>query len=465
MEESSEYNLQYVILISTVAALGGFLFGYDSAVINGAIGAIQEAFDSSSLGSGLSVASMLLGCAVGAFNAGSWADKIGRLPIMKISALAFLISAWGSGSANSATFFIVFRLLGGLAVGSASVVAPVYISEMAPAKIRGRLASLQQMAIVIGIFIAFMSNYLIVQSAGGASETWWLGFPAWKWMFWAEGIPAGVYLLFSFFVPESPRYLIASGNKARAIPVLQKVWRDKEFVDQEIDVIESTVNVDHKNRFRDLFTNSKLLPVVWVGLILSVFQQFVGINVVFYYGAVLWESAGFSESDALMINVLSGVVNVISTVVAILLIDKIGRKPLLLTGSIGMAITLGLLALVFSNANMDATGNLVLSSQEGIIALVTANLYVFCFGVSWGPVVWVLLGEMFNNKIRGFAIAIAASAQWMANFTITISFPVILEQLGLFGAYGIYAFFAVFSIFFVIRFIHETKGKTLEEMV
>ncbi len=464
MQESKNYNFGYVLFISSVAAIGGFLFGYDSAVINGTIGSIKVAFGSGSIGSGFSVASMLLGCAFGALNAGSWADKIGRRPIMKMAAIAFLISAWGSGAATTANFFIIFRLLGGLAVGAASVVAPLYISEIAPVKIRGRLASLQQMAIVVGIFVAFITNFLIAKSAGGAGNTFWLGFAAWKWMFWAEGIPALAYLIFSFIIPESPRYLISSGKPQESKLVLLKVWINEKFVNREIELISSTVNANHKHKFSDIFPKGKLLPIVWIGLILSVFQQFVGINVVFYYGAVLWESAGFSESDALLINIISGIVNVVSTIVAISLIDKIGRKPLLLFGSVGMAITLVSLAIIFSMAGVDAQGNLELTSNAGTLALIAANLYVFCFGVSWGPVVWVLLGEMFNNKIRGHAIAIAAGAQWVANFTITISFPVILEKIGLFGAYGIYAFFAIISIFFVMKFVNETKGKTLEEM-
>ncbi|MFT5877677.1 MAG: SP family sugar:H+ symporter-like MFS transporter [Dokdonia sp.] len=464
MKESVNYNFRYVLFISCVAAIGGFLFGYDSAVINGTIGAIKIAFGSSSVGSGFSVASMLLGCAFGALNAGSWADKIGRRPIMKMAAIAFIISAWGSGAATSANFFIVFRLLGGIAVGAASVVAPLYISEIAPAKIRGRLASLQQMAIVVGIFVAFITNFLIAKSAGGVGKSYWLGFAAWKWMFWAEGIPAFAYLIFSFIVPESPRYLIASGQKKASKLILLKVWANEQFVNHEIEIIQRTVNTEHQSKFSDIFPNGKLLPIVWIGLVLSVFQQFVGINVVFYYGAVLWESAGFSESDALLINIISGTVNIVSTIVAISLIDKIGRKPLLLFGSIGMALTLGSLALIFSMAGVDQQGNLDLTGNFGTLALIAANVYVFCFGVSWGPVVWVLLGEMFTNKIRGHSIALAAGAQWLANFMITISFPIILESTGLFGAYGIYAFFAFVSIFFVFKYVRETKGKTLEEM-
>ncbi len=464
MENQTKYNLTYVFFISCVAAIGGFLFGFDSAVINGTVGAIGKAFNSSSVGAGFSVASMLLGCAVGALYAGGWADKIGRKPIMKIAAIAFIISAWGSGAAETSTFFIVFRLIGGVAVGAASVVAPTYISEIAPAKVRGRLASLQQMAIVVGIIFAFCSNFLIAKMAGDATSAFWLDFSAWKWMFWAEIIPATLYLILAFIIPESPRYLVAMKKEDEAKKVLSKVWGSEQFINDEINAIAETVKNKTKASIKDILVNGKILPIVWVGVILSVFQQFVGINVVFYYGSVLWESAGFEANDALLINVISGAVNVFSTVVAISLIDKVGRKPLLLFGSIGMAITLGTLAIIFSMAQVSETGTLMLSDMAGTIALITANVYVFCFGVSWGPVVWVLLGEMFSNKIRGVAISIAAGAQWVANFIITITFPVILDGAGLLGAYGMYAFFAFISILFVWKFVKETNGKTLEEM-
>lgn len=464
MANSNQYKLNYVVFISSVAAIGGFLFGYDSAVINGTTVAIKEVFNSDSIGSGFSVASMLLGCAVGALNAGNWSDKIGRTPIMKMAAAAFIISAWGSGIAKSSETFVLFRLFGGLAVGAASVVSPSYIAEISPANIRGRLISLQQMAIVVGIFVAFLTNYVISELAGGADQELWWGFNAWQWMFWAEMIPASLYLIFAFVIPKSPRFLLAKGQVKHAKEVLQKVWSHENMVSTEMESIKRTVDTKHKSRFADLIKNHKVLPIVWIGLTLSVFQQFVGINVVFYYGAVLWQSAGFSESDALLINIISGVVNVASTVVAISFIDKIGRKPLLIIGSVGMTITLFLLAMVFSMGEINSEGIIQLSSNQGILALIAANVYVFCFGVSWGPVVWVLLGEMFSNKIRGSAIAVAAGGQWIANFLITLSFPIILEWLGLFGAYSIYGFFAALSILFVLKFITETKGKTLEEM-
>ena len=234
-------------------------------------------------------------------------------------------------------------------------------------------------------------------------------------------------------------------------------------IDSTLKEISESLQREHKPRITDIFLNGKILPIVWIGISLSLFQQFVGINVVFYYGSVLWQTAGFTESNALLINVLSGTINIVSTLVAIALIDKVGRKPLLLGGSIGMTLTLGVLTILFT-LTQSSGGEISMSPFQATLALVAAHLYIFCFGVSWGPTVWVLLGEMFNNKIRGAAISTAASAQWVANFIVTMTFPMLLAGFGLFAAYGLYTFFAILSIFFVLSFVKETKGKRLEEM-
>jgi SP family sugar:H+ symporter-like MFS transporter len=459
------HHFGFILLISGVAALGGFLFGYDSGCINGTVTALQKAFNSSSLGSGFNVASMLLGCAAGAFLAGGLADRFGRRATLIGSALLFGLSAWGSGIANSSAEFVLYRLLGGFAVGAASIISPAYISEIAPAAYRGRLASLQQMAIVLGLFFAFLVNYLIALAAGGASEIFWWGFPAWRWMFWAELLPVALFLLGLLTIPESPRYLVAAGQPQAAARVLQRLG-DPEHATAEVQRIEATLEADRRPGLRDIFDRAtgRVRPIVWVGLALAAFQQLVGINVVFYYGEVLWRAAGFSESDALRINVISGTINVASTLVAIALVDKWGRKPLLLTGSIGMAVFLGILAVVFGTAATGPDGNLALSGSTGWVALVSANLYIVAFGMSWGPVMWVMLGEMFPNQVRGAALAVAGFSQWTANFLVTITFPLFLKVIGLGGAYGLYAFFALLSFFFVRAAIRETKGRTLEEM-
>jgi sugar porter (SP) family MFS transporter len=454
----------FVILISIVATIGGFLFGFDSGVINGTVDGLRIAFNSDSVGTGFNVASMLLGCAVGAFFAGTLADKLGRRTILIIASVFFTFSAWGSGISTSSEQFVFYRVLGGLAVGAASVLAPAYISEVTPARFRGALASLQQIAIISGLFFAFLSNYLIANFAGGSTEILAAGHEAWRWMFWIELIPALTFFFALLFIPESPRFLVASRKIDKARAVLQKLMGDgAEAKLQEIDA--SLVEDHHRPRLRDIVDPKHgVRPIVWVGIGLATFQQLVGINVVFYYGAVLWQSVGFTEADALLINVGSGAVSIGACIVTLLVIDKIGRKPLLWGGSIGMAITLSVMAVVFLNAVMGDDGNLQLSSTTGPVALIAANLYVIFFNMTWGPVMWVMLGEMFPNQLRGSGLAVSGLAQWSSNFLITMTFPILLTGIGLGGAYGLYAGFAFISIFFVLRFVHETKGKELEEM-
>ena len=457
-------SLFYVIFISAVAAIGGFLFGFDSGVINGTVSALGNTFNSSSVATGFNVASVLLGCALGAFAAGPLADKFGRRAIMIVTAIIFAVSAFGSGIADSSAEFIFYRLFGGLGIGAASGLAPAYIAEVAPASLRGRLATLQQLAIVLGLFAAFLSNYLIANAAGGAEGILMLDLAAWRWMFWAELVPAGLFLIGVLFIPESPRYLVAQGKLKHAKTVFNKISNDN--ADTQISDVKQSLQSDKKPSIRDLFIDGskKVHPIVWVGVALSVFQQFVGINVVFYYGSELWQAAGFDESQSLFINVLAGTTNILSTFIAIALVDKVGRKPLLLVGSLGMFISLSALTYTFGSAGLDEAGKLALSENMGTFALIMANLFVVFFGLSWGPIVWVLLGEMFNNRIRGAALAVAASAQWIANFAITMTFPIMLGSIGLAGAYGFYALSAFISVFFVVKYIKETRGMKLESM-
>jgi MFS transporter, SP family, sugar:H+ symporter len=459
------YNLLRVIFLSVVAAIGGFLFGFDSGVINGTVDALQLAFDSDAVGTGFNVASMLLGCAAGAFFAGNLADKFGRKPVMIATAAFFILSAWGSGVSGSSPEFVLFRIIGGLAVGAASILAPAYISEIAPAKIRGSLATLQQLMIVIGLFAAFMSNYWLAGLSGGASELLWGGFQTWQWMFWVEIVPASIFLISLLFIPESPRYLVAAGKNDEAKSVLTSL---SDSVDAEAKVVDikSTLREGSKPSLKDVISSytGKIHPIVWVGVGLAALQQFTGINVIFYYGATLWQAAGFTEADALLTNVISGSVNVIFTFVAIALIDRLGRKPLLLIGSLGQAVMLGALAYIFGTAPTGDADTLILSEAMGTYALLAANAYIAFFAFSWGPVMWVMLGEMFPNKFRGAALAVCGLVQWGSNFTITMTFPIMLTYLGLGFSYGIYATFGLIAYFFVKLFIKETKGRTLEDM-
>jgi len=453
----------YLILIAGAAALGGFLFGFDTAVINGAVVALGKAFGATSWQIGLAVSLALLASAVGAFYAGPLADRYGRVKTMVVASVLFTISAIGSGIALGTWDFIFWRSLGGIAVGAASVIAPAYIAEVSPAHLRGRLGSLQQLAIVVGIFIALLCDYFIAVSAGSAESPFIFGIAAWRWMFWTEIPPALLYGVGALMIPESPRYLVAQGREPEAATVLAKVLGGN--VAAKVEEIRGTVSRERKANFSDLFgRRGGLLRIVWLGIGLSVFQQFVGINVIFYYSSVLWRAVGFSEQDSLSITAITGATNIITTLVAIAFVDKFGRKPLLILGSLGMTVTLGTMAAIFGNAALDAAGNPTLSGAAGITALLAANLYVFCFGFSWGPIVWVMLGEMFNNKIRAAALAVSAAVQWVANFVISTTFPPLLQNFGLGTAYGLYTTAAAISFFFVLLLIKETKGIELEDM-
>ncbi len=459
--EESEHSGR-VVRIASVAALGGLLFGYDSAVINGAVSAVEDHFQISKAVTGVAVATALIGAALGAVVAGRLADKIGRLSVMKIAALLFLISAFGTGLAANVWMFGLFRVVGGIGVGVASVIAPAYIAETSPPRIRGRLGSLQQLAIVTGIFVSLAVDALLAHLAGGSRGVLWLGMEAWRWMFVIMAVPAIVYGLLVFTIPESPRYLVARYRIPEARKVLSTLLGEKNL-ELTITRIQESLRFEKPPSWGDLRKPSGgIYGIVWVGVFLSVFQQFVGINVIFYYSNVLWEAVGFGESQAFVITVITSITNIATTLIAIALVDKVGRKPLLLVGSAGMAVTLGTMAVVFGTAPV-VDGAPHLSGAAGPIALIAANLFVVAFGMSWGPVVWVLLGEMFPNRIRAAALGLAAAAQWLANCLITASFPALGDfSLGI--AYGFYAICAVLSYIFVWRWVEETKGKHLEDM-
>ncbi|QTC91157.1 sugar porter family MFS transporter [Brevundimonas goettingensis] len=459
---TDKVNLGFIIAIVAVATIGGLLFGYDSGAVNGTQAGLQAQFHLDANGLGFTVGSLLIGCAFGAFFAGRLADLVGRRSVMIVAAVLFLVGALIQGLTDTHILFVCARFAAGMAVGAASVLSPLYISEVAPARVRGRMSTVQQVMIISGLTAAFLVNYFLAKQAG-SSVGELAGTTAWRWMYLAQAAPAAVFLLALFLIPESPRYLVMKGKDEAARAVLTKLF-GAEAADRKIGEIRASFSQGHRPSFRDVVGKAGFRPIVWAGLVLATFQQFVGINIIFYYGETLWRLAGVSEEVALERNILSGAVSIAAVLVALAVIDKVGRKPLLLIGSVGMAITLGAMTWAFSGAGADAAGNLTLNPTAGLTALVAANLYVIFFNFSWGPVMWVMLGEMFPNQMRGSALAICGLAQWGANYLVVQSFPAMAEGIGLVGTYALYTVAAVISIFLVRSFIKETKGKELEDM-
>ncbi len=431
----------YVVLISVVAALGGLLFGFDTAVISGTINFIQPYFGLSETGLGWTVSSLLFGCIGGVFLAGKAGDHYGRKKVLMMAALLFLVSAVGSASAHSLVFFLVARILGGLAVGVASILSPMYIAELAPAKYRGTLVSLNQLAIVIGILVAFFSNYLLV----GSGEN------NWRWMLLVMAAPA-VLLFFSLFmVPESPRWLVARGRTDEALQILIKT-SGKESAGTELADIEQTLTKHEESTFSDLLA-PKIRPLLFIGIILAVFQQITGINTIMYYAPKIFANVGQSNDSALMQTILIGGTNLIFTLVAMVLIDRFGRKLLIQIGSSGMMLMLaGLSALFFTN------------HTSGILVLIFILGYIAFFAASLGPALWVVAAELFPNRLRSKGMSIAIVSLWTACTIVTIVFPIMLEKLSGGITFLIFALICLANLLYVWRYVPETKGKTLEEL-
>jgi sugar porter (SP) family MFS transporter len=461
--ESGQTPLGRVVFIAAAAAMGGFLFGYDSSVINGAVEAIRGRFAAGSALLAQVIAAALIGSAIGAALAGRLADRIGRIRVMQIAAVIFTVSAVGSSLPFALWDLALWRVLGGVAIGMASVIGPAYIAEVSPPAYRGRLASFQQAAIVIGIAISQLVNYAILTLADGDQRGHIAGLEAWQWMLGIMVIPSVAYFLLSFVIPESPRFLISVGREAKAREVLASVEGEHDRLDARVAEIEHGMRTETKSTFKDLLGGRfGFLPIVWIGIGLSVFQQLVGINVVFYYSSTLWQSVGINPESSFFYSFTTSIVNIIGTVIAMALVDRIGRKPLGLVGSIGMALSLGSVAWAFS-AVRGSGDDVSLPDLQGMVALVGAHTFTLFFALSWGVVVWVLLGEIFPNKLRAAGLGIAAAAQWVANWVITASFPSLAEW-NLSGTYVIYTVFALLSIPFLLKWVPEPKGKALEEM-
>ena len=432
---------RYVILISIVGALGGLLFGFDTAVISGTLNFIQPYFGLSEAGLGWTVSSLLFGCIAGVFMAGKAGDRYGRKKILMSAAILFFISAIGSASSHTLFTFIAARVLGGLAVGVASILSPMYIAEISPAKYRGRLVSLNQLAIVIGILVAFFTNYLLVDT----------GENNWRWMLLVMTLPSSLLFLSLFFVPESPRWLVARKQNNDALKVLLKT-SGEEFAYSELKEIENTLKTQQESNYRDLLA-PKIKPFVFIGIILALFQQITGINTIMYYAPKIFASVGQSNGSALLQTVAIGGTNLVFTLVAMVLIDRFGRKPLILIGSAGMSLTLaGLSVLFFINQTSSA------------MVLILILGYIAFFAASLGPVVWVLITELFPNRLRSKGMSVAVVALWIACSIVSIIFPVMLEKLSGGITFLIFAVICVASLIYVWKYVPETKGKSLEEL-
>ncbi|MDC1106920.1 D-xylose transporter XylE [Prolixibacteraceae bacterium] len=451
-----QHNMGYVTLLTLVATLGGLLFGYDTAVISGAEKSIQAflitPLNLGTFAHGATVSSALIGCVIGGLLSGVLASKLGRKRTLMLAAILFLISALGSGQPEFLFFekgkvtmpllyvFNFYRVIGGIGVGLASAVSPMYISEIAPSEIRGRLISFNQFAIIFGMLVVYFVNWFI--SKGQSVE--WINEIGWRYMFMSEAIPAALFGLLLCLVPETPRYLAMKGENEQALTILEKI-NGKEKAASIIRAISGTV--DEKGG--SIWSYGK--KIIVIGVLLSVFQQCVGINVALYYAPRIFESMGAAKDASMLQTIVMGLINVVFTIVAIMTVDKWGRKPLLIVGSVGMAI------------GMFAIGILSFFQIIGISTLVFIIIYTASFMMSWGPICWVLIGEIFPNKIRGKAIAVAVAAQWATNYFISSTYPVMMEFSGG-GTYCFYGVMSVLSAIFIWKMVPETKGKTLEEM-
>jgi MFS transporter, SP family, xylose:H+ symportor len=473
----------YVLLLTLIATLGGLLFGYDTAVINGAVDSLRayyvnpfftdpayassfvtQHFSPSSL-LGAVVSSALIGCIIGGLIGGWVSTHIGRKRGLIIAAVLFLISALGAsapefpfapighGGQSYMTGFVIYRIIGGIGVGLASMLSPMYIAEIAPPKVRGGLVAWNQFAIIFGMLVIYFVNFGISKSGSGDA---WLNAIGWRYMFLSGAIPAGLFLILLFFVPETPRFLMLRGDEAEARAVLDKLVT-KEEGDKELAEIRASLSEHHSGKLLSFG-----MLVIFLGLMLSIFQQFVGINVVLYYATDIFKGMGFSTNASLFQTIIVGAVNLTFTILAIYTVDRFGRRPLQIVGALIMAVS------------MTALGSTFWLGGPGALALVSMLVYTAGFAMSWGPVTWVLLSEIFPNQIRGKAMALAVAAQWVANFAVSWTFPMLNGNKAVANhlgegfskgfAYLIYGFMSILAAVFMAKMVPETKGKTLEQM-
>ena len=435
-------NFRYLLTISLVTALGGLLFGFDISVISGTIPFLQEVFNLNETMKGWVVSSALIGCIIGASFAGRLGDNFGRKKVLLVTSILFAVSAIGSGVANSIPTFVLYRILGGLAVGGASVLAPMYIAEVSPAHVRGRMVSINQLTIVIGISLAYYSNWFLLE----------IGENAWRWMFAAEAVPSLLFLFALFIVPESPRWLVAHNRENDAKRVLTKV-AGTDFANFELNEIKaSLVGNEKRGTLKQLF-KKKYSFILFLGIFLAVFQQWSGINVIFFYAPDIFAKANLGVDAALFQTTLIGIMNVVFTILAMRVIDKMGRKLLMLIGAAGMAVCYLVIGFLFSTGRTD---------DWLLLTFIIITPAFFAFGL--GPTVWVVLSEIFPNKIRGVAMSVATLSLWIACYLLTLTFPVFVELFNASNTFWLYAIICIIGFLVILKFLPETKGISLEQL-
>lgn len=454
-----QFNFKYILFLAFVSAMGGFLFGYDWVVIGGAKPFYEMYFNIASSPSlqGWAMSSALIGCIFGAVLSGAVSDRLGRKIPLLIAAVLFIISAFGTGYADTFTFFIIYRIIGGLGIGLASTLSPMYIAEIAPAKYRGQFVAINQLTIVVGILAAQIANYSIAEPMVNASEgasllASWNGQVGWRWMFWAELMPAALFFILMFMIPKSPRFLAKNNEDAAALDVLKKIG-GAQYASEELDNIKLTLRESSKGKSNvGELTNPKVFPILMVGVVLAIFQQWCGINIIFNYAEEIFKGAGYSVGDMLFNIIITGSVNLIFTFVAMRTVDNWGRRKLMLFGALGLAIVYAML------------GGAYYFQFNGWPVLVLVIVAIAIYAMSLAPITWVVLSEIFPNRLRGVAMSIASFSLWVASFVLTFTFPLLNSALGSYGTFWIYSAICIFGFFFIQKKLPETKGKSLEEI-
>ncbi|WP_167614928.1 sugar porter family MFS transporter [Maribellus sediminis] len=454
----ANFNKQFIFWITAVSAMGGLLFGYDWVVIGGAKPFYERFFEitASPYLQGWAMSSALIGCFLGALTSGALSDRFGRKILLIFAAALFTVSAIGTGAVNNFTLFITYRLIGGLGIGLASAVSPMYIAEISPAHIRGRLVSVNQLTIVIGILAAQTANYLIADKVGANATdaeilNSWNGQMGWRWMFWAEVIPASAFFILAFFIPESPRFLVKTGQTEKATSILTRIGGKAYATEEEKNIKHTLKSFTSKINLKVLL-DKKVVPVLIIGIVLAAYQQWCGINVIFNYAEEVFVAAGYSVDDMLFNIIITGTVNLIFTLVAMRVVDSLGRRKLMLFGSIGLAVIYFFL------------GGSYMLNLDGIIVLILVLLGIATYAMTLAPITWVVLSEIFPNRVRGAAMAVATTALWIASFLLTYTFPVLNKLLNAGGTFWLYALISLFGFLFILKKLPETKGKSLEEI-